>query len=105
LIPGIAEASTRKVVISVMPMKPRISEKWKLPIIIALSEGPLRFKELQKALEDITPVTVEYEFTDYSRSLRNILEGMREWGVQHKKRIKESARKAREAKGLTRQGA
>jgi len=103
--------------------------KWKLPIIIALSEGPLRFKELQKALEDITPkvlskelkelalnefvtrtvydttpVTVEYELTDYSRSLKNILEGMREWGVQHKKRIKESARKGREAKGLTRQG-
>jgi DNA-binding HxlR family transcriptional regulator len=104
--------------------------KWKLPIIIALTQGPLRFKELQKALGDITPkvlskelkelalnefvtrtvydttpVTVEYELTDYSRSLRNILEGMREWGVQHKKRIKESARRGREAKGLTRQGA
>ena len=94
--------------------------KWKLPIIIALSEGALRFKELQKELGDITPkvlskelkelalnefvtrtvydttpVTVEYELTAYSRSLRKILEGMREWGMQHRKRIKESSRKGR----------
>ena len=32
-----------------------VGGKWKMPIIIALSGGPLRFKELQKALVDITP--------------------------------------------------
>jgi DNA-binding HxlR family transcriptional regulator len=94
--------------------------KWKLPIIIALQDGPLRFKELQKALEDITPkvlskelkelalnefvtrtvydttpVTVEYALTEYSRSLGKVLEGMRDWGMQHRKRIKESSRKGR----------
>ena len=94
--------------------------KWKLPIIIALMDGALRFKELQKALEDITPkvlskelkdlemnefvtrtvydttpVTVEYELTDYSQSLDNVLKEMRDWGMQHRKRIKETSRKRR----------
>ena len=88
--------------------------KWKLPIISALVEGPLRFKELQKALEDITPkilskelkelelnefvtrtvyatspVTVEYELTDYSRTLEKVLLELRDWGTQHRKRLKE----------------
>jgi DNA-binding HxlR family transcriptional regulator len=94
--------------------------KWKLPIIIALSEGALRFKELQKALGGITPkvlskelrelvlnefvtrtvydtspVTVEYELTGYSRSLSKVLVEMRDWGMQHRKRLKESSRKER----------
>jgi DNA-binding HxlR family transcriptional regulator len=102
--------------------------KWKLPIIIALVDGALRFKELQKALEDITPkvlskelkdlemnefvtrtvydttpVTVEYELTHYSQSLDNVLREMRDWGMQHKRRIKENSRKGRAAKELGRQ--
>src|SRR5690606_32997890 len=89
-----------------------LSGKWKLPIIIALSSGPTRFKELQRQLQDITPkvlskelkelelnefvtrtvyasspVTVEYALTKYSQSLNIIIEGMREWGVQHRKRL------------------
>jgi DNA-binding HxlR family transcriptional regulator len=98
--------------------------KWKLPIIIALEGTPLRFKELQKALGDITPkvlskelkelalnefvtrtvydtspVTVEYALTGYSRSLGKVLREMRDWGIQHRKRIKESSRKGRAVKG------
>src|SRR5258705_13699662 len=74
-----------------------LSGKWKLPIIIALSAGPKRFKDLQRSLEEITPkilskelkelelnefvtrtvyatspVTVEYELTKYSQSLNKI---------------------------------
>jgi DNA-binding HxlR family transcriptional regulator len=92
--------------------------KWKLPIIIALSGGPLRFRELQKTLVtitpkvlskelkelelnefitrtvyDTTPVTVEYELTGYSRTLDRILKEMREWGIQHRQRMKDSMRK------------
>ena len=89
-----------------------LSGKWKLPIIIALSSGTKRFKELQRSLDDITPkilskelkelelnefvtrtvyatspVTVEYSLTRYSQSLNKIIDEMREWGLQHRKRI------------------
>ena len=89
-----------------------LSGKWKLPIIIALSVGPTRFKDLQRGLEDITPkvlskelkelelndfvtrtvyatspVTVEYALTEYSQSLNKIIEEMRAWGLQHRKRM------------------
>lgn len=89
-----------------------LSGKWKLPIIIALSTGPKRFKELLRSIGDITPkilskelkelemndfvtrtvyatspVTVEYALTKYSQSLNRIIDEMREWGLQHRKRI------------------
>jgi DNA-binding HxlR family transcriptional regulator len=78
----------------------------------------LRFRELQKTLVtitpkvlskelkelelnefitrtvyDTTPVTVEYELTGYSRTLDRILKEMREWGIQHRQRMKDSMRK------------
>ena len=93
------------------------SGKWKLPIIVALSEGPLRFKELQRALEGITPkilskelkelemnefvtrkvhdtmpITVEYSLTAYSHTLKEVVEALRNWGVQHREKIKALAR-------------
>ncbi len=95
-----------------------LSGKWKLPIIIALSSGPARFKDLQRSLEEITPkilskelkelelnefvtrtvyatspVTVEYALTKYSQSLNSIIDEMREWGLQHRKRLMNSSRK------------
>jgi len=97
-----------------------LSGKWKLPIIVALSNGPQRFKDLQRSLEDITPkilskelkelelnefvtrtvyatspVTVEYALTRYSSSLDNIIEELREWGLQHRKRMMNSSRKSK----------
>lgn len=96
--------------------------KWKLPIIIALFNGPQRFRELQRSLESITPkvlskelkdlelnefltrtvypttpVTVEYELTEYSRTLGDLLSAMRDWGEQHRTRLKQS-HKTRRAK-------
>jgi DNA-binding HxlR family transcriptional regulator len=97
-----------------------LSGKWKLPIIIALLDGPRRFKDLQRELEDITPkvlskelkelelnefvtrtvyatspVTVEYELTKYSQSLNKIIDEMREWGLQHRKRIMNNSKAAK----------
>src|SRR6187431_1311974 len=102
-----------------------LSGKWKLPIIIALSTGPKRFKDLQRSLEEITPkilskelkelelnefvtrtvyatspVTVEYELTKYSQSLNKIIEEMREWGLQHRKRMMSNSRKEKKAREL-----
>ena len=97
-----------------------LSGKWKLPIIVALSSGPHRFKDLQRLLEEITPkilskelkelelnefvtrtvyatspVTVEYALTKYSSSLDNIIEELREWGIQHRKRMMNNSRKSK----------
>jgi DNA-binding HxlR family transcriptional regulator len=96
--------------------------KWKLPIIIALFNGPLRFRELQRSLETITPkvlskelkelelnefitrtvypttpVTVEYQVTEYSQTLGDVLFAMRTWGEKHRARIKQNY-KTRRAK-------
>ncbi|HKG07943.1 MAG TPA: helix-turn-helix domain-containing protein [Pedobacter sp.] len=89
-----------------------LNGKWKLPLIIALSDGPMRFNEIQRALEDITPkilskelkelelnefverkvfsttpVTVTYELTPYSRTLDQVIEELRNWGQLHRERI------------------
>lgn len=93
--------------------------KWKLPIIGSLLYGKKRFKELEREVVGITPrmlskelkdlemngvvrrtvydtipVTVEYELTKSGMQLRNVLDGMIEWGLQHRKRVmKESKAK------------
>ena len=76
-----------------------LNGKWKLPLIISLQEGPLRFNEIQKSLGEITPkilskelkdlelnefvtrkvfsttpVTVTYELTPYSESLERVID-------------------------------
>jgi DNA-binding HxlR family transcriptional regulator len=94
-----------------------LNGKWKLPLILALSGGPKRFKDIQRTLGDITPkilskelkelelnefvkrnvfattpVTVTYEATPYSQSLDKVLGELREWGLQHRQRIVNSRR-------------
>lgn len=88
-----------------------LSGKWKIPIIISLSFGNFRFKELHrqigitpkmlskelKELEmhqlvkrtvyDTTPVTVEYELTPYAESLQKVINALKEWGTEHRKRL------------------
>ncbi|MEL6592814.1 MAG: helix-turn-helix domain-containing protein [Bacteroidota bacterium] len=89
-----------------------IGGKWKLPIIIALSFGNRRFKELERQIEGIsprmlskelknleinglvnravfntTPVSVEYSLTEYGKSLDQVIEVMRDWGTKHRVRI------------------
>jgi DNA-binding HxlR family transcriptional regulator len=96
-----------------------LSGKWKLPLIIALQEGPKRFNEIQRTLGEITPkvlskelremelnqfivrkvdtgspVVVTYELTPYSTSLKNVLNELREWGLQHREQIKAGLRTA-----------
>lgn len=96
--------------------------KWKLPIIIALFNGPQRFRELQRSLGTITPkvltkelkelelnefvtrtvypttpVTVEYKVTEYSQTLGDVLTAMKDWGEQHRARLKQNS-KIRRAK-------
>jgi DNA-binding HxlR family transcriptional regulator len=95
-----------------------VNGKWKLPIIIALSFGPKRFTEIAKEVEGITdrmlsrelkdlelngliernieesyPVKVTYSLTTYSKSLNQIIESLRIWGVKHRAKIRQSMSK------------
>jgi DNA-binding HxlR family transcriptional regulator len=89
-----------------------LSGKWKLPIIIAISFGRKRFKEIHRGIPGITPrmlskelkemevnqlvkrtvyntmpVTIEYEMTEYSKSLRKVIREMNDWGLKHRQII------------------
>jgi DNA-binding HxlR family transcriptional regulator len=86
--------------------------KWKLLILLSLSDGPMRFKEIQRQVEGITakmlskelkdleinelvqrtvydtiPVAVEYTRTVYGNSLKKVIDELHAWGVQHRKRV------------------
>ncbi|MDT3403386.1 winged helix-turn-helix transcriptional regulator [Mucilaginibacter terrae] len=92
-----------------------VNGKWKFPLMMALSNGPQRFKDIQRALGDITPkilskelkelelnefvkrnvfatkpVTVTYELTPYSRTLDSVLHELGTWGREHREHIKRS---------------
>lgn len=95
-----------------------IGGKWKMPIIIVLSEnGPQRFNELQRNIEEITakalskelkemelngfitrtvdtgtPVSVTYALTPYSESLKDVIVSLRDWGLQHRENLMTKSR-------------
>lgn len=101
-----------------------IGGKWKLRIIIALSDGNRRFNELQRIISGISakvlsnelkdmelngfikrnvypgpPVVVEYELMPYSATLKEVLNALSEWGTMHRKNIKEGLRQPVEEMG------
>ncbi|MEP7110939.1 MAG: helix-turn-helix domain-containing protein [Ferruginibacter sp.] len=92
-----------------------IGGKWKLRIIVALIDGPRRFNDLQRVVDGISakvlsnelkdlelngfikrnvftgmPVVVEYELTDYSDTLQNVLQALSEWGAKHREKVRNS---------------
>lgn len=89
-----------------------LSGKWKVPIIIALTFGKKRFKDMEREIVDITPkmlskelkdleinglvsrtvynttpVTVEYALTDYGQTLDTLLQEIMNWGEKHRKKV------------------
>ncbi len=90
-----------------------IGGKWKLRIIVALRDNSKRFNELQRTITGISakvlsnelkelemngfvkrnvftqaPIVVEYELTEYSDTLGDVLSSLREWGLMHREKIK-----------------
>ncbi|OLY94184.1 transcriptional regulator, HxlR family [Cnuella takakiae] len=99
-----------------------IGGKWKLRIIVALLSGNKRFNELQRLIGGIsakvlsaelkelegngfirrqvftgTPVTVDYELTEYAGTLTEVLESLGRWGEMHRQNVKQSMK---EQKGV-----
>ncbi len=95
-----------------------INGKWKLAVILCLMQSSKRFSEIQhgvtgisskilaKELKDLelndfikrnvyptTPVSIIYEATEYSRTLKNVLGELSVWGEQHREKVKQSMRK------------
>lgn len=95
-----------------------LNGKWKVALILCLVQSPKRFNEIQhqiagisskilaKELKDLelndfivrnvyptTPVTIIYEATEYSRTLKNVIGELNIWGRQHREKIKQSMRK------------
>lgn len=89
-----------------------LNGKWKLPMIVALLNGPQRFKDIQRSLKTITPrvlskelrelelndfvtrrvydtvpVSITYELTSYSKTLNPVIDSLRDWGSKHRERI------------------
>lgn len=100
-----------------------LNGKWKLPLILSLVQSPKRFKEIQHEITGIsskvlanelkdlelndfitrnvypsTPVSIIYEATAYSRTLKNVLAELSAWGEQHREKVKQSMRKQAEVK-------
>lgn len=103
-----------------------IGGKWKLRIIVALTDGNKRFNELQRLIDGIsakvlstelkelelngfvqrnvftgTPVIVEYELTEYSGTLSGVLHSLSEWGAMHRESVRKSMKKKKPAESLT----
>jgi DNA-binding HxlR family transcriptional regulator len=95
-----------------------IGGKWKLRIIVALSDGNKRFNEMQRLIEGIsakvlsselkelemngfvkrnvytgTPIDVEYELSAYAETLSGVMEALSEWGAMHRENVRKSMNK------------
>jgi DNA-binding HxlR family transcriptional regulator len=89
-----------------------LNGKWKLPILISLSFGNKRFRQIAGEIPNITdrmlskelkelemnqlvkrtvydssPVIVEYSMTEYGKSLDKVIEELAKWGIRHRARI------------------
>jgi len=90
-----------------------LNGKWKLLIVLCLMQSSRRFNELQKEITGIspkilanelkdlelnflikrnvyptTPVSIIYEATEYSYTLKNVLVELSYWGENHRNKVK-----------------
>ena len=100
---------------TVMPVRDAlevINGKWKLPIIISLGTGNERFTDIQQSIPGITPkvlakelrdleqhqlikrvvvedypVKISYKLEEYADTLSTIIYALKEWGLNHRKKI------------------
>jgi DNA-binding HxlR family transcriptional regulator len=115
-LPGKAEcAGSLKNVIDALYV---LNGKWRLALILSLVQSSKRFNEIQqeitgisskvlaKELKDLelndfitrnvyptTPVSIIYEATGYSQTLKSVLGELSAWGEQHREKVKQSMRK------------
>ncbi len=89
-----------------------INGKWKLPIIISIGVGNDRFTDIQESIPGITPkvlakelkdleqhqiisrqviddypVKISYQLEPYANTLTPLIYAMKDWGINHKKKV------------------
>ena len=42
---------------------------------------------VKRTVKETRPITVEYEITEYGRSLETVVKSIANWGLQHRRRI------------------
>lgn len=102
----------KKTLLAVKDSIEALSGSWKLNILIALSKGPKRFKQITKEIEGISdkmlskelkdleinqlvkrtvydtfPPTVEYAITEHTETLEEVMTALKNWGLLHRKKI------------------
>ena len=106
-------ASCLQYVVGVKDVQDVMSGKWKYSLVAALFyNGKMRFLELKKHINDISPkvlsselkdlemnhlvkrtvcntrpITVEYELTELGKSFNGIIEAMGIWGIKYRKSV------------------
>ncbi len=92
-----------------------LNGKWKVALILCLVQSSRRFSEIQQAVTGIsakvlakelkdlelndfikrnaystTLVSIVYEATEYSHTLKNVIAELSAWGEQHREKVKRS---------------
>lgn len=108
----LSAAECTKMLLPVKDALDILSGKWKLQILLSLSFGKKRFKQVQREIPGLTPkvlskelkdlemnelierhvydtvpVSVEYELTPYGATLKPLIKELQKWGAKHRKRI------------------
>lgn len=96
-----------------------LNGKWKVALILCLIQSSKRFNEIQQAIPGISskvlanelkhlelndfirrvvlpvsPVSIIYEATEYSKSLKSLIGELSSWGEQHREKIRQSMKAA-----------
>lgn len=111
----VKQYSTRecaKILLSIRDALEVLNGKWKIPIIVSLIHGTKRFKQISKDIDGITdrmlskelkdlemnqlikrtvydsfPPVVEYSITPHGGTLTKMIDALKDWGDEHRKKI------------------
>ncbi len=108
----LSNSSCPKTMRSISDALEALEGKWKLLILVSLSSGPKRFKQISREVKGITdkmlskelknlemnqlirrevfesfPPTVEYSITEHGQSLEKVLEELHLWGLAHRQKV------------------
>ena len=110
--PKMVEGDCSKIILPVRDTLDVINGKWKIMIIISMRHGNNRFRDIERSIPNITskvlakelkdleehelikrtvyddyPVRVEYTLTDYAMTLEKLIRELKDWGMNHRKKM------------------
>ena len=110
--PVAAKTACTRMILPVRDALDMLNGKWKLPIIISVTTGNERFTDIQESIPGITPKVLAKELKDleqhrlikrvvvedypvrilykpepYAETLSPIIYALKDWGINHRKKI------------------